>query len=80
LSIDIQKTLLLNRDHRPIPAKDYLEKIYNNYIKLTEQSNLVKRAVKDELSDIKPPSLPSTPLATRSQSVDLEFGLSLVSP
>ena len=82
LSIDIQKTLLLDREHRPIPAKDYLEKIYNNYIKLTEQSNLVKRAVRDELADIKPPSQPPTPTHNRSASstTDLEWGLSLVPP
>ena len=79
LAIDIQKTLLLSREHRPVPAKDYLEKVYNIYIKLTEQSNLVKKSVKDELIDIGIiiKSTPSTPLPTRSVSSD--WGLSLVS-
>ena len=81
LSIDIQKTLLLDREHRPVPAKDYLEKIYNTYIKLTEQSNLVKKAVKDELAVIPPPSQPTTPTnISRAVSTDLEWGLSLVPP
>jgi ABC-type antimicrobial peptide transport system permease subunit len=87
LTIDIQKTLLLNREHRPLPAKEYLEKIYNTYIKLTESSNLVKKSIKDALSEvtITPPSTP-----TRIQSVlgtfrgtesgDLEWGLSIVHP
>lgn len=80
LSIDIQKTLLLNREHRPIPAKDYLEKVYNTYIKLTEQSNLVKKAVKDELADIRPLTQPSTPIRPPSNNTDLEWGLSVVAP
>ena len=77
LTIDIQKTLLLNREHRPLPAKEYLEKIYNTYIKLTESSNLVKKSIKDALSEvtITPPSTP-----TRIQSGDLEWGLSIVHP
>ncbi len=77
LTIDIQKTLLLDREHRPLPAKEYLEKIYNTYIKLTESSNLVKKSIKDNLSEvtITPPSTP-----TRIQSQDLEWGLSIVHP
>jgi len=74
LSIDIQKTLLLSREHRPVPAKEYLDKSFNNYIKLREQSNLVKKAVKDELADITPPS---SPTLTPKSSFD-DFGLSIV--
>jgi hypothetical protein len=68
---------LLNREHRPLPAKEYLEKIYNTYIKLTESSNFVKKSIKDALSEvtITPPSTP-----TRTQSGDLEWGLSIVHP
>lgn len=73
LAIDIQKTLLLSREHRPLPAKDYLEKIYNIYIKLTEQSNLVKKSVKDELVDINITTPPPTPKSS------FDWGLSLVS-
>jgi len=41
LGIDIQKTLLLDRLHRPIPAKDYLQEQYNHYVKLMESSNVI---------------------------------------
>jgi hypothetical protein len=77
LTIDIQKTLLLNREHRPLPAKEYLEKIYNTYIKLTENSNLVKKSIKDDLAEVTltPPSSPRTTTIT-----DLEWGLSIVNP
>lgn len=74
LAVDIKKTLLLSAEHRPVPAKDYLEKIYSNYIKLTEQSNLVRNRLKDELVDI--PLPPPSPLGTPYASFD--FGLSTV--
>lgn len=86
LSIDIKKTLLLSPEHRPVPAKDYLEKIYSNYIKLTEQSNLVRKGLKDELVDIPVP--PSTPIHNSPYSSfdsaernvrSTDFGLSIVS-
>jgi hypothetical protein len=77
LSIDIKKTLLLSPEHRPVPAKDYLEKIYSNYIKLTEQSNLVRKGLKDELVDIPVP--PPTPTRNSPYSSFDSFGLSIVS-
>jgi hypothetical protein len=44
LSVDIFKILSLGKEHRPIPAKEYLEKCYNTYCKLMESSNaLAKR-------------------------------------
>jgi hypothetical protein len=49
LSIDIFKTLSLGRDHRPIPAKEYLEEKYNEYIKLFENSNLLVKKLVDNL-------------------------------
>ena len=62
LSIDIKKTLLLSREHRPIPAKEYLDKCFNTYIKLTESSNLLSKKIKDELSHIEiPKSLTPSP-------------------
>jgi len=42
LGIDIQKTLLLDRLHRPIPAKDYLQEQYSLYCKLVEASNVIQ--------------------------------------
>lgn len=53
LSVDIQKTLLLVREHRPIPAKDYLEKCYNQYVKLIENSNALDKKLVDKLTPIK---------------------------
>jgi hypothetical protein len=52
LSVDIFKTLSLNRDNRPIPAKDYLEKCYNNYTKLIESSSTLNRVKGDKLIPI----------------------------
>ena len=77
LATDIQKTLLLSRDHRPVPSKDYLEKVYSNYLKLAENSNIVKRQIKDELIEISLPNSPtsSTPSTPKSS---FDFGLSAV--
>lgn len=52
LGVDIQKTLLLAREHRPVPAKDYLEKCYNMYVKLTENSNILDKKLTDKLAPI----------------------------
>ena len=52
LSIDIYKTLSLNREHRPIPAKDYLEKSYNIYTKLIESSSTLTKVKGDKLIPI----------------------------
>jgi hypothetical protein len=52
LSIDIYKTLNLNRENRPIPAKDYLEKSYNVYTKLIESSATLIRVKGDKLIPI----------------------------
>jgi hypothetical protein len=49
LGVDIFKTLSLSREHRPIPAKDYLEKSYNNYCKLMESSNALAKKLEDKL-------------------------------
>lgn len=52
LSVDIYKTLTLTKDHRPIPAKDYLDKKYNDYIKLFENSNLLVNTLSDKLNPL----------------------------
>jgi hypothetical protein len=52
LSVDIFKTLSLSRENRPIPAKDYLEKSYNNYTKLIESSSTLSRVKGDKLIPI----------------------------
>jgi hypothetical protein len=62
LSIDIYKTLSLDSEHRPIPAKEYLEKKYNEFVKLMEKSNLVSKKIEDKLAPI-PSSIPQTPVS-----------------
>lgn len=49
LSVDIFKTLSLNKNNRPIPAKDFLEKSYNTYQKLIESSDTLARRIDDQL-------------------------------
>lgn len=53
LSIDIYKTLTLEKKNRPIPAKDYLEKSYNIYTKLIESSSPLIKRLEDKLLNIK---------------------------
>lgn len=78
LGVDIQKTMLLIREHRPVPAKDYLEKCYNTYVKLTENSNLLDKKITDKLTPIKedvlitPKSFKFPSLNTPKKSVDEE--------
>lgn len=74
MSVDIYKTLSLSREHRPIPAKDYLEKQYNSYCKLIENSNAVMKRLDDRLAPLPnsiklfmPPS-PSSPALQRTNT------------
>ena len=57
LSVDIYKTLSLNRSNRPIPAKDYLEKSYNTYTKLIESSETLLKRIDDRLQPINAPEV-----------------------
>ena len=52
LGIDIQKTLMLEREKRPLPAKEYLEKCYSTYCKLFENSNVLNKKIHDKLTTI----------------------------
>jgi hypothetical protein len=52
LSIDIFKTLSLDKPNRPIPSKDYLEKSYNIYTKLIESSSTLAKVKGDKLIQI----------------------------
>jgi hypothetical protein len=49
LSIEIFKTLSLDRNNRYVPAKEYMEKIYNDYCKLIESSNPLESSITDKL-------------------------------
>lgn len=52
LSYDIYKTLNLQREHRFVNGKTYLDDKYNEYIKILEQSSLTKQKIKDALAPI----------------------------
>jgi hypothetical protein len=52
LSVEIYKTLSLLKENRPIPAKEYLQKIFNEYTKLIESSNPLETAITDKLLPI----------------------------
>ena len=51
MSINIQKTLLLDRSNRGIESTVFLERTYAEYVKLMEQSNLLLN-VQDKLTEI----------------------------
>jgi hypothetical protein len=74
MSVDIYKTLSLSREHRPIPAKDYLEKQYNSYCKLIENSNAVMKRLDDRLAPLPNsikifmPQSPSSPTLQRTNT------------
>ncbi len=62
LSIDLFKTLSLRRENRGEDGKDYLNKKYSHYIKLTEASNLLKRKLSvDTLTTIPQDFIDMTP-------------------
>lgn len=65
LGVDIFKNLALAKQHRPIPAKEYLEKKFNEYVKLIENSNVVSKRLIDKLEPL-PLSPSSSVLSTES--------------
>lgn len=69
LSIDIYKTLSLSVDHRPHPAKEYLDKKYEEYCKLMEHSILVSKKIEDKLSPL-PLALTHTPNSSVSSELN----------
>jgi hypothetical protein len=84
LSIDIHKTLTLSSRHRPIPAKEYLEKKYNEYVKLIENCNLLSKKIIDSLNPLPDMRLNNIGnMASRyisSKSADEESVLSIMPP
>ena len=52
LSIEIQKFLLTKRGNRVIECQPFLDKCYNQYTKLFENSRLLKRSIHDNLCDL----------------------------
>ena len=73
LGVDIYKTLSLSKHHRPIPAKEYLDKCYNTYCKLTESSNALAKRVEDKLMPLPSSISIQTPSPTPSQlTIEIE--------
>ena len=68
LSIDIFKTNSLAKEHRPVPAKEYLEKCYNIYCKLIESSNALSKNVEDKLCPLPEGLIPMSPCRKDSPS------------
>ena len=56
LSVNIFRTLSLERHHRGHPGKEYLEEVYTEYSKLFENSALIQSKMKDSLAEI--PGIP----------------------
>ena len=52
LSVDIYKNLSLSKERRPIPPKDYLERCFNEYVKLVESSNVLRKRLEDKLAPL----------------------------
>lgn len=67
LAVDIFKVLSLSREHRPIPAKDYLERVYTDYRKLKENSNLVIKRLADKMTPVGD-EMAETPVGISSRS------------
>jgi hypothetical protein len=53
LSIEIQRFLLTDRNNRTIDCQPFLDKSYNQYTKLFENSRLLKKSIHDTLTDLK---------------------------
>jgi hypothetical protein len=69
LGVDIFKNLSLAKEHRPIPAKEYLDKCYNEYCKLIENSNVLFKKLEDKLTPL--PQLVQTQIGiTESERKD----------
>lgn len=52
LSVNINKTLLLERQNRQLDGQVYLEKTYSSYMTLMEKSNLISGAIRDKFMEI----------------------------
>jgi hypothetical protein len=74
LGVDIYKTLALTKEHRPIPAKEYLDKCYNTYCKLMESSNALAKKLEDKLTPLPIGLSSQTPINSSSSSLSIDIG------
>lgn len=73
LSVQIQHYLLLDRENRQIEPQPFLEKCYNEYVKLYENSGLVKKRIHDTLTPLNETikfGLPSVKETPTNSSID----------
>jgi hypothetical protein len=70
LGYNIYKVLSLKTEHRVEKGRIFLDEVYNEYIKLVENANLIKsKKVKDALAEIpKLYVIPSTPSSSDVES------------
>ena len=67
MSVEIQRYLLLEVENRQIEPQPFLGKCYNEYVKLYENSGLVKKRIHDALTPLEDtikfglPSVKETP-------------------
>jgi hypothetical protein len=52
LGIDIHKTKNLDRENRNIDGRIYLNETYGKYVKLIEDSNIIIKKIKDQLTPL----------------------------
>jgi hypothetical protein len=55
LSIEINKTIMLDDCNRPTDGNAYLTEVFNTYTKLIESCHITDKRVKDRLLDLPPP-------------------------
>jgi hypothetical protein len=73
---DIFKTLNLNREHRKVNGKVYLDEIYQDYIKIIENSKLVhSKKIKDALAPVPDAFKVSNSSASSPNSSDIGLEL-----
>ncbi len=74
LSVEIQRYLLLEVENRQIEPQPFLEKCYNEYVKLYENSGLVKKRIHDALTPLNEvirfglPSVKETPTSSNNSN------------
>ena len=75
LSADIYKTLLLDDENRSKEGVEYLNEVFNEYIKLSENAFLIDKKIKDQLLVLPQRGQLVLPLDEGSSSSSSSFGL-----
>jgi hypothetical protein len=79
IAYNIFKTLSLKREHRSLNGKVYLDEIYQDYIKIIENSKLVhSKKIKDALAPVPDAFKVSSSTASSPNSSDIGLELQAV--